>query len=186
MFVFVIIHASYSVGGTHPIWMPFCHYSLATRIPINLSSIPPKTASEWVKSILNPINLLGLCPFFGPSFPLLDAIACDCLWWSRSKLIFEDISPPSNQLADEINRAYKSHSNAWLSKSPTSSARSPLHIYGWSSSILMLSLPHMPPSSLLLVVILMFKLFRFMLPKILLNPLIGVKPKLSSWPFPLP
>ena len=62
-----------------------------TSIPINLSSIPPKTASKWVKSILNPINLLGLCPFFGPSFPLLAAIACDRLWWSRNKLIFEDI-----------------------------------------------------------------------------------------------
>ena len=33
-----------------------------TSIPINLSSIPPKSAFEWVKSILYPINLLGLRP----------------------------------------------------------------------------------------------------------------------------
>ena len=91
-----------------------------TSIPINLSSISPKSPSEWVKSILNPINLLGLCPSFGLSFPLLVAIAYDRYWWSRNKLIFEDISSPPNQLANEINRAFKSHSNAWLSKSPTS------------------------------------------------------------------
>ena len=48
-----------------------------TSIPINLSSIPPKLASEWVKSIVNPVCLLGLCPVVGPSFSLLAAIMCD-------------------------------------------------------------------------------------------------------------
>ena len=86
-----------------------------TNIPINLSSIPPKSTSEQVKSILNPVCLLGLYPSVGPSFSLLATITCDPIWWSKNKLIFEDLSNPPNRLIVDINRSFKSHSEAWLS-----------------------------------------------------------------------
>ena len=89
-----------------------------TSIPINLSSIPPKSAFEWVKSILSPVCLLGFCPSVGASFSLLATITCDRIWGSKNKLIFEDLSNPPNRLATDFNRSFKSHSEAWLSISP--------------------------------------------------------------------
>ncbi|KAF3951872.1 hypothetical protein CMV_022522 [Castanea mollissima] len=94
-----------------------------TSIPINLSSIPPKSTSDWVKSFLNPVSLLSLYPSVAPSFSLLAAIMCDCIWWSRNKLIFEDLSNPPNQLAADINKFFNSHSEAWLSISPSTASQ---------------------------------------------------------------
>ena len=59
--------------------------------------------------------LLGLYPSVGPSFSLLATITCDPIWWSKNKLIFEDLSNPPNRLIVDINRSFKSHSEAWLS-----------------------------------------------------------------------
>nr|XP_023875554.1 uncharacterized protein LOC111988030 [Quercus suber] len=102
-----------------------------TSIPVNPSSIPPKSAFELVKSILNPMCLLGLCPSVGPSFSLLAAITCDCIWWSRNKLIFEDLSNPPNWLAADINKSFKSHFEAWLSIYPSTASQWQPPPTGW-------------------------------------------------------
>ena len=126
-----------------------------TSIPINIFSIPSKSASDWIKSILNPVSLLGLCPSVGPSFSLLAAITCDCIWWSRNKLIFDDLFDPPNRLAADINRSFMSHSDAWLSISPTTASQWHPPPTGWIKFNFDAAIRPMRPSSLLLAVILM-------------------------------
>ncbi|XP_075654880.1 uncharacterized protein LOC142625056 [Castanea sativa] len=69
----------------------------------------------------NAIHNFCLYPSVGLSFSLLAAITCDRIWWSRNKLIFEDLSNPPNRLAADINKFFNSHSEARLSISPTAS-----------------------------------------------------------------
>ena len=90
--------------------------------PLNLSAIPPISASDWVDFIIDPSPHLNLNNEDAHAFSLLAAIACDRIWWSCNKLVFEGSSSNPIDITSDINRTFISHSVAWKAKlaSPSS------------------------------------------------------------------
>ncbi|XP_075635372.1 uncharacterized protein LOC142607649 [Castanea sativa] len=115
-----IVHVFFECPFANIIWRHLSH-------PLNIDNIPPRLAPEWIELILNPSTHLGLNPQDAHAFTLLAAIACDRIWWSRNKLVF-DSSPPASPIdvTADINRSFSAYSNAWkLKMQPTISAWEP-------------------------------------------------------------
>lgn len=97
-----------------------CHFSrlLWREGPwaFNLAAFSQESLIIWFKFILNPYNLPANVRGKWDEFMLYIAIVLDSLWFTRNKVVHENLEPNASVMVQEVARRYADHGAAWSQK----------------------------------------------------------------------